>query len=108
MRKPRKWTPRGATKEQQPLPEGWREEVRMPLSGRKYRVFLGPNPGMYAESVPKAWECHHRCEQRALEAAQAAANPNEAQKKKRPRKVCLACDLGRKRKCTCGRRSRMW
>jgi len=106
-RKPRKWTPRGAAKEQQPLPDGWREEVRLPLSGRKYRVFLGPKPGMYAESVPKAWECHQRSEKRALEEAQAAANP-EAPPKKRARKTCLACDFGRKRKCTCGRRSRIW
>ena len=106
--KPRKWTPREPSKDQEPLPDGWREEVRMPLSGRKYRVFLGPNPGMYAESVSKAWECQQRVEQRAREAAEALANPDAVATKKRARKACLACDHGRKRKCTCGRRSRTW
>mmetsp|Transcript_42635 Transcript_42635/g.112911 ORF Transcript_42635/g.112911 Transcript_42635/m.112911 type:complete len:240 (-) Transcript_42635:276-995(-) len=108
IRKPRKWTPRADdSKEQEPLPDGWREEVRMPLSGRQYRVFLGPKPGMYAESVAKAWECDRRVARRAIEAERVAEQP-EDEKKKRPKKACLACDFGRKRKCTCGRRSRLW
>ncbi|KAL1521431.1 hypothetical protein AB1Y20_021095 [Prymnesium parvum] len=108
-RKARKWKERGATKEPPPLPDGWRQEVRIPLSGRKYRVFLGPSPGMYAESVVKAWECHQRCEQHAEEVPQPASAPEvEPRSRKRIRKSCLPCNLGRKRKCTCGRRSRVW
>jgi hypothetical protein len=41
---------------QQKLPTGWREEVRVPQSGRKYRVYVGPRKGQYAESRAKAWE----------------------------------------------------
>ena len=88
-------------------------QVRIPLSGRKYRVFLGPHSGMYAESVAKAWETQQRAEERESELATATEEAENGgseapAKKKRPRKMCLACDFGRKRKCSCGRRSRLW
>ena len=38
------------------LPDGWREEVRNPASGRVYRVYLGPEAGQIADSRVKAWE----------------------------------------------------
>ena len=90
-------------------------QVRIPLSGRKYRVFLGPGPGMYAESVAKAWGTQRRADERKAEVELAtaeevklAASGEAPGKKKRPRKICFPCDFGRKRKCTCGRRSRVW
>ena len=45
------------------LPEGWREEVRVPASGREYRVYLGPEAGQMADSRVKAWEAFERAKQ---------------------------------------------
>lgn len=108
-RKPRKWTPR-PDKDAPPLPPGWREEIRLPLSGRKYRVFIGPEAGLYAESRSKAWDAHRRVECRSSTPAEEPTMDEEGApaKKKRARKACLPCDFGRKRKCTCGRRVRGW
>ena len=44
----------------------------------------------------------------ALAAAKALKVKKRIEKQKRNERICLACDLGRKRKCTCGKRSRWW
>lgn len=112
-KRPRKRSaPRGEPKEPQPLPPGWREETRTPQSGRKYRVYLGPTQGLYAESRNKAWETYERLK-RAENGEPEFEEPDEgtAGKKKGGRagkRVCLACDFRRKRKCTCGKRARRW
>ena len=79
------------------LPEGWREEVRIPASGREYRVYLGPVAGQMADSRVKAWEAFERAKQGLpIRGTQAGA---EAIKRKRQgiasgrARVCLACDL---------------
>jgi hypothetical protein len=91
--------------EQKPLPPGWHEELRMPQSGRQYRVYIGPATGQYAESRSKAWEAYER-----IQAGPDALGLYNG-KGRGPgsgRRVCLACDHNRKRKCTCGKRSRRW
>ena len=95
----------------QPLPTGWREEVRVPQSGRKYTVYVGPRKGQYAESHAKAWEAYERFKR--IEAGGSPIpedeyDPVTGAKRKRARRICLACDLGRKRRCSCGKRSRGW
>jgi len=96
----------------QPLPAGWREEVRVPQSGRKYRVFLGPQKGQYAETATKAWEAFKRIKRAEASAGDDCAETADGSIHKRKRaggrRGCLACDLGRKRRCTCGKRTRRW
>ena len=97
----------------QPLPAGWREEVRVPQSGRKYRVFLGPQKGQYAETASKAWEAFERIKRAEAsaagdEGAETADGSIHKRKRAGGRRGCLACDLGRKRRCTCGKRTRRW
>ncbi len=103
---------RGATRTErqpkpppQPLPPGWREEVRVPQSGRKYRVFIGSGPGQYAESRSKAWEAYERLNRPR---SSDDDDPSSRKRGRAGRRVCLACDMGRKRKCTCGKRARRW
>lgn len=89
------------------LPPGWREETRTPQSGRKYRVYLGPTAGLYAESRNKAWETYERLKrvENGEPEFEEEVGPG---KKRRNKRVCLACDFGRKRKCTCGKRAKRW
>jgi hypothetical protein len=96
------------------LPEGWVEEVRVPASGREYRIYLGPQPGMVADSRVKAWETHERAKAGLPIKGTTTGQEYTEQNGKRKRgaagraRVCLACDLGRKRRCTCGKRTRRW
>ena len=94
------------------LPEGWREEVRTPASGREYRVYLGPDSQM-ADSRVKAWEAFERAKQGLPLRGQAHADDDGGGGKRKRSggsraRICLACDLGRKRRCTCGKRTRRW
>lgn len=94
------------------LPEGWREEVRVPASGREYRVYLGPEAGQMADSRVKAWEAFERAKQGLpLRGTLHSADDGTGSKRKGAAgraRVCLACDLGRKRRCTCGQKQRRW
>lgn len=95
---------RGAPK---PLPPGWTEEIRVPQSGRQYRVYIGPKPGLYAESRTKAWEAYERITGKASPHGTGLGSSGGGKGlKPAGRRVCLACDYGRKRKCTCGNRAR--
>lgn len=98
----------GVPKEAPPLPPGWREETRTPQSGRKYRVYLGPVQGLYAESRNKAWETYERLEREANGEPEPEYEEGPGKKRKGAKRICLACDFGRKRKCTCGKRARRW
>ena len=87
------------------LPEGWREEVRMPASGREYRVYFGPQAGQVADSRVKAWEYYERAKSGLPIHGDGEGGGGGKRKGSR---VCLACDFGRKRRCTCGKRTRRW
>ena len=82
----------------------------MPASGREYRVYLGPVPGQMADSRVKAWEAFERAREGLPIKGTLTGEEHGARKRKGAAsgrsRVCLACDLGRKRRCTCGKRTR--
>jgi hypothetical protein len=62
-----------------------------------------------ADSRVKAWEAYERVQHGLPLKGSLDAHDDKRKRGASSRaRTCLACDLGRKRKCTCGQRTRRW